>query len=121
MTLPLSSRAATGVTGRIRSTYRSPNRVVGTISAVTLAGSSLLMLGWIASVSVAPLPLAVIERTSPTCTPRTSTCACGCSSLPTLSVYRVTVSTGVNCLLYSASESQISRPTSGTTTPTSRG
>ena len=66
MTLPLSSRAVTGAGGRIRSTYRSPNRVVGTITAVTLAGRSLTMPGWMASVSTAPLPSALIERTSPT-------------------------------------------------------
>ena len=66
MTLPLASRAVTAVGGRIRSTDRSPNSVVGTITAVTLAGSWLTMSGWMASVSTAPLPSALIDRTSPT-------------------------------------------------------
>ena len=110
-----------GLAGMTRSTYRSPNSVVGSISAVTFAGIWETMPGWIASCSRAPVPLAEICRTSPTCTPRTITSAPGCISLPTLSVYSVTVAAGVNCLLYRATDSQTSRAkTSRNTTPTSR-
>ena len=52
-----------------------------------------------ASSSRAPWPLAVICRTSPTWTPRTMTWAPMFISLPALLVYRVTMDTGVNCLL----------------------
>ncbi len=57
------------------------------------------MPGSMASSSRAPWPLAVICRTSPTWTPRTMTWAPMFISLPALAVYRVTMATGVNCLL----------------------
>ena len=121
ITVPAVSLAVVGWAGMIRSTYRSPNSVVGTISAVTFAGIWFTMPGWIASASRAPVPVAEICRTSPTWTPRIITSAPGCISLPTLSVYRVTVATGVNCLLYSATDSHTSRAkTSRNTTPMRR-
>jgi hypothetical protein len=82
ITLPAVSRAGAGLAGMTRSTYRSPNSVVGTIRAVTFAGIRGTIPGWMASSSRAPLPSAEICRTSPTSTPRTLTSAPRCISLP---------------------------------------
>jgi len=66
ITLPAVSLADAGLAGMTRSTYRSPNSVVGTIRAVTFAGISGTMAGWMASSIFAPVPSAEICRTSPT-------------------------------------------------------
>ncbi len=87
---------AAGSVGITRSTYFSPNNVLGSSRALTLLGMSPTESGSSARSTVAVEPSEVTLRTSPTIRPRSLTSDGGASWLPTLSVCRVTWTTSTN-------------------------
>jgi hypothetical protein len=95
---PAIGRGEAPVAGGTSSTNFSPNSVLGSRRAETLAGICGTIAGSRASRSVAPRPSAVISRTSPTMTPRSFTSAPGLSCMPTWSARSDTQVTGVNAL-----------------------
>ena len=90
ITSPASMLSGDGWSGTSSSTNFSPNRVLGRIRAVVLAGMIEAFDGSIASERVAPSPLELISRTSPTMTPRIFTSASAGSWRPMLEVLRET-------------------------------
>ena len=81
-----------GSSGMIRETYFSPNSVLGTIEAVTLAGMVSIWLGNSPSVSTAPSADVSAASTSPTMTPRILTSARAGIWSPMLEVWTFTSS-----------------------------
>ena len=89
----------TGRSGTMRDTYFSPNSVLGTIAAVTLAGIVSQLTGEDAERTVAPWAVASKPSTSPTMTPRIFTSARSGICSPMVDASRVTSSKWVNFLL----------------------
>src|SRR2546426_5681176 len=85
--------------------------------AVTLRGIRSALAGSMASSSSAPSPVGVMVRISPTCMPRTFTSPSTASWLPTLSVSSLTLTTGVNTLLYKEID-RVMSPAISTMNPT---
>src|ERR1700712_4624642 len=111
---PARSEVEAGSFGMFRSTYFSPNRVLGTRAAVTFLGIDLILSGLMPRVSVAPCPSDSALLTWPTMTPRTFTSALAGRFRPTVLVFRVTVSNEVNFWVNTALTShtdRTSRPT----------
>ena len=77
MTLPECSDVSLGEvwSGMTRSTNFCPKSVLGRIRATTFCGISLALAGCSASLMVAPLPVVLTPRTSPTMIPRSFTSA----------------------------------------------
>ncbi len=101
MTLPECSEdcpAVVGV-GMTRSTNFWPKRVLGRIRATTSCGISLAFAGCSASLMMAPSPVVLTLRTSPTMIPRSFTSAPSASCVPMWLVFSVTGVTVMNVLL----------------------
>ena len=107
--------------GRTSSTYRSPNRVLGSSRAETLSGMLLAAPGCSARSIRAPCPDVLTDRTSPTISPRILTSDRLCSWLPMVSVFRVTGTTGVNrCWKVATASPMSTARTSRKATPADR-
>ncbi len=101
MTLPECSDRWLGVVcfGITRSTNFSPKSVLGRMRATTFCGISLAFAGCSASRMVAPFPVVLTPRTSPTMMPRSLTSAPSASWFPMWLVFNVTGVTVMNVLL----------------------
>ena len=103
-----------------RSTYFSPNSVLGTSAAVTFSGIDLILSGLMPSVSVAPLPSDSALLTWPTMTPRTLTSALAGRFRPAVLVLSVTVVEGGELLGEDGADQPDARATSRPTKTTPR-